>query len=150
MMKSATITLEAIKLQLVHNQQMTSMADPALSKEAIKYLIKALEHADPSFTQEIETVLTKSGPVAIPVLLKGLCSSSMNVKSTCSMVLVRLGEVAVEPLLQFYARHEARENIRWVAEFTLGALGEPVQRPVQPVTATHFVEQNEEALEAAI
>lgn len=146
MMKSATISLEAIKLQLVHNQQMTSMADPALSKEAIKYLIKALEHADPSFTQEIETVLTKSGPVAIPVLLKGLCSSSMNVKSTCSMVLIRLGEVAVEPLVQFYARHEGRENIRWVAEFTLDALGVPVQR----ASMTTLIEKNEEVMEAAV
>lgn len=123
MMKTATISLESIKLQLIQNQQFASTAEQSLSKEAIKYLIKALEHADPSFTQEIETVLTKSGEVAIPVLLKGLCSASMNVKSTCAMVLVRLGDVAVEPLNQFYHRHLGRENIRWVAEFILDSLG---------------------------
>lgn len=131
MMKSATVSLEAIKLQLIQNRQFADQAENEfnLSKDAIKYLIKALEFADSSFTQEIETVLTKSGDVAIPALLKGLLSTSTNVKSTCAMVLIRLGEVAVEPLKQFAIRYSHRENVSWVVEFILDELGESYSCP---------------------
>lgn len=131
MMKSATVSLEAIKLQLIQNRQFADQTENEfkLSKDAIKYLIKALEYADSSFTQEIETVLTKSGEVAIPVLLKGLLSTSTNVKSTCAMVLIRLGEAAVEPLKQFAVRYSHRENVSWVVEFILDELGESYSCP---------------------
>jgi HEAT repeat protein len=138
MMKSATISLEAIKLQLIQNTQFAEQRDKEfpISKEAIKYLIKALEHADSAFSQEIETVLTKSGEIAIPALLKGLCSTSNNVRSTCAMVLIRLGERSVEPVQQFYHRYHHRENLRWVAEFILDELSVPMPRVCGMVDAT--------------
>lgn len=127
MLKSAAVSLETIKLQLIENRQFVGQSEKEfqLSKDAIKYLIKALEYADTSFTQEIETVLTKSGEVAIPALIKGLTSPSMNVKSTCSMVLIRLGDAAVEAVTQFHLRNAHKANLCWIAEFILDQLGEP-------------------------
>ncbi|MBY0403158.1 MAG: hypothetical protein K2X66_04610 [Cyanobacteria bacterium] len=141
MMKSNMVSIEAIKLHLIKNTQFADQSDKVftLSSEAIKYLIKALEFADQSFTLEIETVLTKSGPDSIPALIKGLNSASNNVKSTCAMVLIRLGEVSVEPVRQFYFNNITRPQVAWVAEFILDELCELVStesfmNQVQPST----------------
>jgi HEAT repeat protein len=130
MLKSAAVSLETIKLQLLENKNFTGTKENEfqLSKEAIKYLIKALEYADASFTQEIETVLTKSGEIAISALIKGLSSQNVNVKSTCAMVLIRLGEASVEPVKQFYLRTLGKPQLAWVAEFILDELGETYPR----------------------
>jgi HEAT repeat protein len=117
----APLNIEAIRLQLVQNNRTTGRYQ--LSSDAIHYLLKALEHADKEFSNEIEDALTRVGTSGIPMLLKGLKSSHNNVRSTCAMVLVRIGRPAVAPLLAFYERHAERANLAWVIAFVLGELG---------------------------
>ena len=128
MMQSASISLEALKLKLIQNHPFADQTGQQviLSKEAIKYLIKALEYADASFASDIETVLTKAGVDTVPALVKGLSSQNNTVKSTCAMVLIRLGEPVVEAVKQFYIRNAHRNNLNWVGEFILSELGEPL------------------------
>jgi hypothetical protein len=128
MMKSASISLEAIKLKLIKNRQLAEQPENGivLSKEAVKYLIKALEYADSAFSNDIETILTKAGPEIIPILIKGLSSHHNNVKSTCAMVLIRIGQPSVEAVQQFYMRNANRSRVNWVCEFILNELGESI------------------------
>jgi hypothetical protein len=42
------------------------------------------------------------------------------------MVLVRIGQPAVDDLKEFYVRNASRPRIRWVVEFVLNELGAQV------------------------
>ncbi len=122
---TAAITVESIKLQLIKNQEFLSGErdkEFVFTTEAIRNMVKALEFADGSLSSEIENFLTKSGEDAVAEVVKGLTSANLNVKSTCAMVLIRMG--AVEAVRSFYQANSHRKNVRWVAEFILNELGE--------------------------
>lgn len=126
---TAAITVESIKLQLIKNQEFLSGTQDqefVFTTEAIRNMVKALEFADNTLSSEIENFLTKSGQDAVSEVVKGLNSTNLNVKSTCAMVLIRMG--AVEAVREFFLANSHRKNLHWVVEFILNELGEPMPK----------------------
>lgn len=118
----APFSLEALKLKLISNRAKSS-SDPLLTKDGIRYLLKALVYADSGFSSEIENVLVKAGMLAIPELIKSLGADNLNVRSVAAMALIRLGQEAEEALVQAYPRYSRKASARWVFEFILQELG---------------------------
>ncbi len=127
-MNAALKSFEAIKLHLVQNAHFTAIQDKesVSLEELVEYLIESLEEADTAQSSRAENLLVRIGKPAIPHLLTGLKSSHNNVKSVCAMALIRMGEWVVEDIKEFYVRNASRTKIRWVAEFILTELSEPI------------------------
>lgn len=123
-MSTAPISLESIKLHLVHNRDFTNARESVSLEELIEYLIESLEESDAAHAVKAENLLVRIGKPAVPFMLKGLKSASTTVKSVCAMALIRIGEPVVEDVKEFYVRHAARSKYRWVTEFVLAELGE--------------------------
>lgn len=119
---SASPTLDTLRLKLIKTQQLTP-ATPISQQEIVQYLIQALAHADRAFSNEIETALTQLGFQAIPQLLKGLESPALNIRSTCAMVLIRIGRPAARPLQKLYRHHADNAQLNWVIRFILDEMG---------------------------
>ena len=127
-MNAALKSFEAIKLHLVQNTHFTAIQDKesVSLEELVEYLVESLEEADTAQSNRAENLLVRIGKPAIPYLLSGLKSSHNNVKSVCTMALVRMGEWVVEDIKEFYVRNASRTKTRWVAEFILAELSEPI------------------------
>ncbi len=120
---------EDIKLELIKNQTPQSLSHSKkfmFSQEAIRNMVKALEFSDATLSNEIETFLVCSGEKALSEVVLGLNSSNLNVKSTCAMVMIRIGAPSIQVINAFYQAHRHPEALRWVVEFILGELGETV------------------------
>jgi HEAT repeat protein len=132
-MTTSPITLENIKFHLVWNkdssfEQVSQRTDQPVSLEAlIEYLIESLEDADKATAAKAENLLTSIGKPAVPFLVQGLKANHNRVKSVCAMVLVRIGQPAIDSIEEFYLRNLNRPKVRWIAEFILDELGS--QRP---------------------
>ena len=129
----STASFEALKLHLVQNAPLPVFEGPMFDglevvslEELVEYLIESLEDADKTQSNKAEALLVRIGKPAIPFLLQGLKSLNTNVKSVCAMALIRMGEVVVEDLKEFYIRNASRAKVRWVAEFVLAELSEPL------------------------
>jgi HEAT repeat protein len=137
MMGQAPISLETLKLKLISGNMLPS-SDPLLTRDGIRYLLKALAYADADFSAEIEYALVKAGSLAVPELIKSLASDNNNVRSTAAMALIRLGSLAEEALLQAYPKYSRKPSVRWVFQFVLQELGleaeaQQVQQPLSVV-----------------
>lgn len=125
--------MEALKLQIIKTQDASqdSFNFPqeksfAFSHEAIRNMVKALEFSDKDLSNEIETFLVHSGEEALPEVVKGLNSDNIKMKSTCAMVMIRIGAPSIKTVKAFYEAHRRPETISWVIEFILGELGQPL------------------------
>lgn len=146
-MSLASINLETIKLHLVHNKSLPSVAEQVSLTELIEYLIESLEEADNTNAVKVENLLLRIGRPTVPYLLKGLKSSDTKIKSVCTMTLIRMGETVSADLKAFYLRHMIHSKHRWVGEFILNELCEeipeadvmtlPLQEEKKVVTLTH-------------
>lgn len=116
------VSLETLKLKLISNTSKYE-PDPLLTKDGIKYLLKALTYADASFSDEIENALVKAGALAIPELIKSLGAESLNIRSVAAMALIRLGQDAEKALMQAYPRYAKKASVRWVFQFVFQELG---------------------------
>lgn len=141
-MKASAPTLDTSRFTLIQNQLFPEIPEikasetelvegqeiRLLSKDAMKYLIRALEGADAIFSREIESLLAKAArqtpQMILGELIKALNSEHANVKSTCAMVLIRLGQHSVSPIKEFYLRNLKKKQPIWIAEFILDQLGE--------------------------
>ncbi len=120
--------MEAIKLHLIKTQ--TPVQDPSFSfsQEAIRNMVKALEFADTTLANEIESFLVLSGETALSEVAKGLLSSNNKVRSTCAMVMIRTGVPSIQVVKNLYQTSRHPEAIGWVIEFILGELGQPLPK----------------------
>mgnify|MGYP006172969911 CR=1 FL=1 len=78
-MSTATISLESIKLHLVHNRDFSTARESVSLEELIEYLIGSLDDADTAHATKAENLLVRIGKPAIPYMLKGLKSGSTTV-----------------------------------------------------------------------
>jgi HEAT repeat protein len=136
----SSLTLEKVRLYLIKNEAhleqsrvKSSSLLPVLNEHAVEalslpitdiaqYLLKALETADTVFSSEIETILTRFGSPILPELLKGLLSPVMQVRSTCAMVIIRIGPACSQDVLALYEHTERSQETRWVFELILQEL----------------------------
>lgn len=123
------MTLESLKFHLIRNESLTDQDQVRLG-EMIDYLIESLEEADRAHADKAENLLVRIGEPTIPALINGLKSPHKTVKAVCAMALIRLGEVSIEAVQQFYVRQmnlkagRQRTTLIWIAEFILAELGE--------------------------
>jgi len=142
-MKSASLSLESIKFNLIWNQEFPkTQDDKSVSlEELIEFLIESLEDADKVNATKAENLLTRIGKPAIPYLVQGLKSANNQVKSVCAMVLVRIGQPVLDELNEFYVRNAGRSKVRWVVEFIfneLGAAAPAIETVVEDVNILPF------------
>jgi len=110
--------METLTLTLIRNASLADGA-PMLTRDSIRYLLKALIYADAAFSAEIETALVKTGNIALPELIKGLGHENLNVRSTSAMALIRIGQPAEQAVLDAYPRYCKKPQSRWVFQFIL-------------------------------
>jgi hypothetical protein len=122
MMPEAPVSIETLKLRLISSSNnLNNTTDPLLTKDGVHYLLKALAYADSEFSTEIENVLVKAGALAVPELIKSLHAESLNIRSVATMTLIRIGQIAEQPVLDAYPKHH-RKN-RWIFDFILQEWG---------------------------
>ncbi len=121
MTTNTPVSFETLKLRLI-GQSKASNPHQQLTEEGIQYLLRALIYADASFSTDIESVLVKSGKLAVPALIRSLGHENINVRSVSAMALIRLGHVAKAPLLKAFSKYKTSPNA-WVFLFVLQELG---------------------------
>lgn len=127
-MTTSPISLETIKFHLIWNKDFSFNRDSQTVslEELIEFLIESLEDADKATANKAENLLTRIGRPAVPYLIQGLKSNYSRVKSTCAMVLIRIGQPVLDEMREFYVRNASRPKIRWIAEFIITELGAQV------------------------
>lgn len=89
------------------------------SPQTLVTLLESVKTAEPALKNQIEEILVELGPVIKETLFDGLSHEHLNVRSTCAMVLVRLGHMH-HGALKRYAQHaDLTPSTRWAIDFVL-------------------------------
>lgn len=103
-------------------------------------MIEQLHHPDKNVRSQAALHLSKD-PTAIHTLLERLCiEPDLNVREDITWSLVRMGEVAVQPLIELL--NDAMPAVRHHVAHTLGKLGD--RRAVEPLI--HALQDSDEAV----
>ncbi len=132
---SAVLSAETIKLELIKNTAALSKqaSTHSFSDEAISNLISALAFADKALTNEIESFLVKCGTPIASTLADGLLAEQANVRSTCAMVLIRLGRPSLRAINNLYETNQDNSRLKNALELIVMELGSalPLARQAQ-------------------
>ena len=139
-MTSSPLSLDNIKFHLIWNKDFSfNRENQTVSlHELIEFLIESLEDADKVNANKAENLLTRIGTPAIPYLVQGLKATNKTVKAVCAMALIRIGQSAVAPVQELYARSANRPRLRWVVEFILDELHAEVPAVAEPNKVLQF------------
>ena len=97
-----SLTTKLRVMRLIKNPSFNDSKNIALSHDMALYLLKALESADKSLYADIENDLVDLGEDAIKPLIKSLNHKHPKVRSCAAMALIRIGNKAIDPLMKEY------------------------------------------------
>lgn len=109
------------KMQILKNTSiklLKNMDESTLPTEAVPYLLKALESADPMLKADIENKIVEMGERVLPSLAQALKTTTGTVKGVVAMTLIRLGSPSIAALNNVFTTKEDR----WVAEYVINEI----------------------------